>query len=438
MKKLHLTRLSVIILTLPVLLTVGCKKEVPIVLPTLTTSTVSNITTTDATCGGNVTTDGGAAVTARGVCWNTTQNPTLSMTKANNGSTVNGSGIGSFTSSITGLSPGTTYYVRAYATNSKGTAYGSQTQFTTTAVAPVLTTTAASAITSSSLTSGGNISSDGGSAITARGVCWGTTPNPTITGSKTTDGTGTGSFTSNITGLTPGTTYYVNAYATNSIGTSYGTQITVTTLAPSYPGTSLPAVKIAGIWWAPVNAGYDQTNLQYGLIHQWNRKYGQNYGTTNTVPGGVTLATGNDIANKDIFYLQNNTYADWTSTWMANWNLTDYNPCPSGWRVPTMAELTSLVNAGHTWVASGGPNNLPGRWFGGNHAGDRSGSGFFPAGGNISHLGSSQERGVSGSFWSSNTNLRMSFNSTEIYVSVMYQSGLVNNSYGMSIRCVQN
>ncbi len=437
MKKLHLTRLSVIILTLPVLLTVGCKKEVPIVLPTLTTSTVSNITTTDATCGGNVTTDGGAAVTARGVCWNTTQNPTLSMTKANNGSTVNGSGIGSFTSSITGLSPRTTYYVRAYATHSKGTAYGSQTQFTTTAVSPVLTTTAASAITSSSLTSGGNISSDGGSAITARGVCWGTSANPTITGSKTTDGTGTGSFASNITGLTPGTTYYVNAYATNSIGTSYGTQITVTTLAPSYPGTSLTAVKIAGIWWAPVNAGYDQSTLQYGLLYQWNRKYGQNYGTTNIATGGVTLATGNDIANKDVFYTHNTTYIDWTSNWMANWNMTDYNPCPSGWRVPTIAELTSLVNAGSTWVASGGPNNLPGRWFAGNHSGNTSGSIFIPASGLIGLTGISQNRGTSGACWSSNTSLRMGFNSTAVNVDVMYQTSSIN-TYGISIRCVQN
>ena len=93
-------------------------------LPTVTTNAVTNITETTATCGGNVTSDGGATVTARGVCWSTSENPTVS-----NNHTNDGTGTGSFISSITGLSPGTTYYVRAYATNSAGTAYGEQRTF---------------------------------------------------------------------------------------------------------------------------------------------------------------------------------------------------------------------------------------------------------------------------------------------------------------------
>ncbi|MFZ4560751.1 MAG: IPT/TIG domain-containing protein [Saprospiraceae bacterium] len=96
-------------------------------LPTLTTTTVSNITHTTATSGGNITSDGGAAVTARGVVWGTTTSPTIALSTK----TSDGTGTGAFTSSITGLSPGTTYYVRAYATNSVGTAYGSQVSFTT-------------------------------------------------------------------------------------------------------------------------------------------------------------------------------------------------------------------------------------------------------------------------------------------------------------------
>ncbi|NPD48002.1 MULTISPECIES: LamG-like jellyroll fold domain-containing protein [unclassified Lentimicrobium] len=93
---------------------------------TVTTSSISNITPTTATGGGNVTADGGSTITARGVCWNTTGSPTTSDPK-----TTNGSGTGTFTSSITGLSPNTTYYVRAYATNSEGPAYGSEISFTT-------------------------------------------------------------------------------------------------------------------------------------------------------------------------------------------------------------------------------------------------------------------------------------------------------------------
>ena len=101
-------------------------------LPTVTTSTVSNTTSSTATCGGNVTNDGNATVTARGVCWSTSHNPTVS-----NSHTTDGSGTGSFTSSITGLSQNTTYYVRAYATNSVGTAYGNEVSFTTPGTQPV-------------------------------------------------------------------------------------------------------------------------------------------------------------------------------------------------------------------------------------------------------------------------------------------------------------
>lgn len=93
--------------------------------PIVTTNDVSSITQTGASCGGNVTSDGGFSVTARGVCWSTSQNPTTSDSK-----TTDGTGTGSFTSSITGLTHNTTYYVRAYATNEKGTAYGSQKSIT--------------------------------------------------------------------------------------------------------------------------------------------------------------------------------------------------------------------------------------------------------------------------------------------------------------------
>lgn len=98
-------------------------------------------------------------------------------------------------------------------------------------VFPELTTVAATSITTTSVTTGGNITSDGGSAITARGVCWRTTANPSIatTDSTSVDGTATGPFVSTITGLVAEKTYHIRAYATNADGTAYGQDITVTT-----------------------------------------------------------------------------------------------------------------------------------------------------------------------------------------------------------------
>ena len=123
------------------------------------------------------------------------------------------------------LSPGTTYHVRAYATNSAGTGYGSDIAFTTSTAVPTVTTTAVSSITATSASSGGNVTLENGASVTARGVCWGTSGSPTIVDSHTSDGTGTGTFTSAITGLSPGATYEVRAYATNSAGTAYGSGV---------------------------------------------------------------------------------------------------------------------------------------------------------------------------------------------------------------------
>ena len=104
------------------------------------------------------------------------------------------------------------------------------------AVAPTVATIAISEIDKTTATGGGNVTADGGAEVTARGICWSTSQNPTISGSYTTDGTGTGSFTSAMTGLTAGTTYYVRAYATNSAGTAYGEEVSFTTLPEGMPG----------------------------------------------------------------------------------------------------------------------------------------------------------------------------------------------------------
>ena len=121
---------SIILLGFALMLTNSCKKDnnsnPTEQIPILTTTALSNITQTAASCGGNITSDGGEAVTARGVCWSTNQNPTIADSK-----TIDGVGAGSFTSNITRLTAGTIYYVRSYATNNAGTGYGNKLSFTT-------------------------------------------------------------------------------------------------------------------------------------------------------------------------------------------------------------------------------------------------------------------------------------------------------------------
>jgi|JFJP01.1.fsa_nt_gi uncharacterized protein (TIGR02145 family) len=191
----------------------------------LSTTAVTAITVNSATSGGNITNNGGAAITVRGVCWNTLPYPTIANSK-----TTNGPGNGVFVSELTGLAANTVYYVRAYATNSLGTSYGQQLSFTTQNGIVTLTTAEVTEITATTAISGGEITNDGGSPVTARGVCWSTSQNPTIADSTTNDGSGIGVFVSNLTGLLQDTTYYVRSYATNGVGTYYGNEVSFPTL----------------------------------------------------------------------------------------------------------------------------------------------------------------------------------------------------------------
>jgi hypothetical protein len=196
------------------------------VVPTLTTDAITSITGNSATTGGNVTIAGGAEVTARGVCYSADTVPTVANDK-----TVNEKGTGAFVSNLSSLKGNTTYYVRAYATNSAGTGYGPVVTFKTLVDLPVVTTTAITAVTKISAISGGNVTYDGGASVSERGIVYGTSENPTTSDNVIKAGTGTGEFVSNLTGLTLNTNYYVRAYAINSAGTAYGTQVAFTTLA---------------------------------------------------------------------------------------------------------------------------------------------------------------------------------------------------------------
>ncbi|MBR3412509.1 MAG: DUF1566 domain-containing protein [Bacteroidales bacterium] len=267
-------------------------------LPTVTTSPVTNITASTAKSGGNVTSNGGYNVTARGICWNTLGSPDL-----DDQHTTNGSGNGSFTSNMTGLTAGTTYYVRAYATNQQGTSYGSEQQFTATNGAVTITLSAATNVTATSATCSANITNDGGSAVTERGICWSTSQYPTISGSHTAVGSGTGSFSTSISSLSPSTTYYVRAYATNSVGTSYSNQInfttdnglptvTTNTVSSITANSAVCGGNVTSDGGFPVTAkGICWSTSQYPTVSGSHTTSGSGTGSFNTSMSGLSVGT---------------------------------------------------------------------------------------------------------------------------------------------------
>ena len=199
-------------------------------LPEVNTQEASDITGSSARVEGEFWLDGSSSITAKGVVWSENPEPTVALPTK----TDEGPGATNFESQLTGLSPNTTYHYRGYATNAAGTFYGDEQTFTTGEGVVALTTSSVvrdpfpemseDMMFDGGAGSGGNISDDDGTVITARGVCWSTLANPTIADSKTEDGTGAGSFSSRLNGLVWNTTYYLRSYATNATGTFYGSE----------------------------------------------------------------------------------------------------------------------------------------------------------------------------------------------------------------------
>ena len=299
-----------------------------VVIPSISSNTVTSILSTTANGGGTITYDGGNPVTERGVCWNTSSAPTIANSK-----TSDGPGGGMYSSSITGLTSGTLYYLRAYATNSAGTAYGNEITFTTLTL-PILTTASLTSISSTSAVSGGNITSDGGSAITERGVCWNTTGSPTIASPKTSNGTGTGSFTSSISGLTAGNTYYVRAYATTGLGTAYGNELVFYAISV---GTAFRGGKVAYILQAG-DPGY-VAGQQHGLIAALSdqstgvRWYNYSY----VVTGATGTALGTGLANTNLIVSKQGA-GDYAARLCYDLVSGGY----SDWYLPSLDELNKL------------------------------------------------------------------------------------------------
>jgi len=233
--------------------------------PTLSTANTLDITSDSATVVGFVIAEGDG-FTERGVCYSTTENPTIDNDKkAYTEETPNAT----FHVRLSGLTYATKYYARAYATGEAGTVYGEQIEFTTLPVVPFLSTAAITDITGNSAIGGGEVTGSGGADVTARGIVFGTEANPTISGDKTADGDGVGTFESMLENLKGNTTYYVRAYATNTAGTGYGPQVSFKTLVdlPKVSTTAVTGItKTSGTTGGAVtdNGGADIT--AYGIV----------------------------------------------------------------------------------------------------------------------------------------------------------------------------
>lgn len=195
--------------------------------PTVETSPIINVTAFSATCGGIVTSEGSGPIIARGVCWAAKLDPTVQDLK-----TEDGTGLGSFTSNISGLYAGVSYFVRAYATNRTGISYGSTKSFIPSGQSPTATIAAATNITATSATLNGYVNSN--SSITTVTFQYGTTTSYTNTvtadqGSLSEDESS--EVSAEITGLTASTTYHYRIVATNTLGTSFSNDIAFTTQA---------------------------------------------------------------------------------------------------------------------------------------------------------------------------------------------------------------
>jgi hypothetical protein len=288
----------------------SCKKNEPdpvLPAPTVQTFAIGNITALSAqgggTCFGN-----GSGILEKGLCWSVAPGPTTGSS-----TTSAGSGEGDFTGTLTGLAPNTEYHVRAYATSSAGTAYGSELTFTT-LPGSILTTTKVTDITATTAISGGNILFDGGIPVTARGICWGKAHDPTLADDHSLSGEGMGAFSAGMQDLDPNTRYYVRAFATTGAGTSYGNEVTFDNsiyIGAQYGGGTV--FYLDSTW----QHGLVAANNNQGSAVEWGCEGVPVPGTLAAIGAGLTntslilqkCSTVNAAQNCDALVL--NGYSDW-------------------------------------------------------------------------------------------------------------------------------
>ena len=418
-----------------------------VTLPTVTTDSVYNIIAPTALAAISVTSDGGSMFVFSGVCWDTVHNPTVA-----NSHTLDGIGIGQIISSITGLALGSTYYVRAFATNSAGTVYGAELACLI-ADFPKVTTTTASDITTTTAVIGGVVTDDGGATVTERGVCWNTTGNPTIADNVLQIGSGIGSFIDTLKNLNITTKYYVRAYAINSVGIAYGETESFTTL-----------------WPCGISTVKDYDDNTYNTVQLGNQCWMRENLKTEHYADGTSISQGSSSStNTPYWYYPNGSSSNkskygliynWTAVMHGEASSAD-NPsgvqgiCPTGWHVPSDDEWTELTNyvssqsqyvcggtstfiakalaAKTNWISHSGTCTV------GNDLNANNDSGFsgLPAGG---YYGSYGNFGSDANWWSSTENSSIDANC--IFISYtnaqVFRVNFYEKYYALSVRCLKD
>jgi uncharacterized protein (TIGR02145 family) len=297
-----------------------------------------------------------------------------------------------------------------------------------------LTTTAVSSIGLNTAVSGGNIVNTGGLAVTARGVCWSTTTNPTIDlSTKTNDGPGDGSFTSTLTALTSATLYYVRAYATSSAGTDYGNELTFRTAnetgtVSDIDGNTYNTVKIGQQWWMAENLKATKYNDGTAIPNE----------TGNAAWSALTTGAYCDYSNTPANSVIYGRLYNW---WVAA-ATNPKNVCPTGWHVSSDPEWTTLAAyLGGTGTAGGSLKETgTTHWVSPNgSATNQTGFTALPGGFRSNGGGSYLNMGINGFWWSStfqdaSNSLSRSLNSTDGALG----SSQYGNVNGFSVRCIQD
>jgi uncharacterized protein (TIGR02145 family) len=394
-------------------------KMEPLPFTEVTIMDFGDITGTEAFMRGRV--ESNQTITNKGACWSTSTNPTITDNK-----TEAGMGTGIFETSLSDLSPGTTYHTRAYAITGTEVSYSSDYEFTTLDY-PQLTTKELINAGTFVISTGGDIQSGG--AIYNAGVCWGTQPLPSIADDKTEDQLVYSSFFSDPYGLLPATTYYIRSYATNMVGTGYGNQIVITmpdATVYDLDGNPYSSVTIGTQVWLTENLKTTKYANGEDIPHINNENIWQN----------TTMGAWCYFENMPEFEVPYGKLYNWYTVTESR------NVCPEGWHVPSDSEWNTLITflGGSDTAGNALKETGNGHWASANDFATNS-SGFtaLPGGAQSALPGYSYPAQSLGMFWSTtqlDANSAYGYYLFDSYQSITKQEYLKQS--GLSVRCIKD